>query len=174
MYLYIKTIKTKNTAGKITALLSLLCGAALFILAGGGHIAMPAVAQTAGIILLTLSIYVATAYLLREYTYKIQFNNKVGENLDMPDKYDFVIIEKKSNREIKVCHVGMNEIDSFRIVDKNNKKQVRNERREMKRYTYNSEYAPSRYIEICATIDDEKYSILITYDEDLLKTLKEF
>ena len=89
----------------------------------------------------------------------------------MSDIYDLIISEKKGNREIKVCHVNINEIDSFRIVDKTNKSQVREERRSMKKYTYNTEYAPAKYIEICATIDDEKYSILVSYDEDLLNTL---
>ncbi|MBQ8409330.1 MAG: hypothetical protein IJY39_10770 [Clostridia bacterium] len=175
MYLYKKTIKPKNTAGKITSLLCLLCGAALFILASGNYIMFPSIAQVAGVILIGIAIYVASAYLLREYTFSVTQSEKFdSEDASYAEKFDFIITEKKNNRDIKVCHFGMNDVTGVRAVDPENKKQVQEERKDMKRFTYNTEYAAARYIELQASLDDEQYSILVSYDEDLLRVLNGF
>lgn len=173
MYLYQKTFKPKNTAGKITALLCLLGGALLFILANG-HIPLPLLAQIAGVILICTSIYIASAYLLREYTFSVtQGKNYNDEEAEYSEKFDFIITEKKNNRDIKVCHFIMSDITAVREVSPENKKQVQAERKSKKRYTYNTQYAASRLIEVAATMDDENYSILITYDEDLLRVMND-
>ena len=75
-----KAIKHKNTAAKISALLCLICGAALFILAGNGMVSISVLAQAISIILIVAAIYIASAYLLREYTYSIEPNTKIGED----------------------------------------------------------------------------------------------
>jgi hypothetical protein len=43
-----------------------------------------------------------------------------------------------------------------------------------KNYTYDSNFAPNRQIEIVATVEDETYSILVSYDEDLLSSFELF
>ena len=140
MYLYKKTIQPKNRAGKITALLCLLCGGATFVLANR-FFPYPAVAQSIGVILICGSVYIATAYLLREYTFSVtQSKNFSDEDSSFSEKFDFIIFERKN----------------------------------MKRYTYNTEFAASRMIEVQASLDDENFSILVSYDEELLRVLQGF
>ena len=167
-----KTVTKKNTAGKITALLCLLSGAALVLLAGqiGQFVAL---AQLLGVGLLGASIYIASAYLLRVYTFSVEPSGKAGDELPLEERYDFLITERKGNRDVKVCHLGLGDITNLRVVDPENKKQILEERKNKKRFTYNTEYAASRQIEVAATIDDEDYSILITYDEELFRVLKD-
>lgn len=173
MYLYKKTAKPKNTAGRITALLCLLCGASLFILASG-YIPFPSVAQVFGVILIGISIYIASAFLLREYTFSVAPSNKFGdEDADFDEKFDFIVTEKKNNKDVKVCHFGMDDVTKVNIVDPKNKKQIKAERKDMRRFTYNTEFAASRYIEVRAHLDDEDYSIFVTYDEELLRVLRD-
>lgn len=174
MYLYKKTIQPKNRAGKITALLCLLCGGATFVLANG-FFPYPAVAQSIGVILICVSVYIATAYLLREYTFSVtQSNNFSDEDSSFSEKFDFIIFEKKNNRDIKVCHFGIKDLTLVREVNPKNKKEISTQRKNMKRYTYNTEFAASRMIEVQAKLDDENFSILVSYDEELLRVLQGF
>lgn len=175
MYLYQKTVKPKNTAGKITSLLCLLCGAVLFILASNKLIMFPSIAQVIGVILIGVSIYIASAYLLREYTVSVTQSSKFdNEDASYAEKFDFIITEKKNNRDIKVCHFGMNDVTKVQIVDPENKKQIQAERKQMKRYTYNTQYAAAQHIELRASLDGEEYSIFVTYDENLFRVLNDF
>lgn len=174
MYLYKKTIQPKNTAGKITALLCLLCGAALFILANG-YIPFPSVAQIIGVLLIGTSIYIATAYLLREYTFSVTQSSDFSDSeSSLPEKFDFIITEKKNNKDVKVCHFGIKDLTLVRVVDPKNKKEINVDRKNMKRYTYDTIFAASLKIEIQALLDSEEYSILLSYDEDLLRVLQGF
>ena len=86
MYLYKKIIKPKNTAAKVTSLLTLLSGAFLWI--SSGIIPFPAIPQACAVILIAVSIYVASAYLLHEYSYEIADNYKDGET-DKKDRYRY-------------------------------------------------------------------------------------
>lgn len=175
MYLYQKTSCPKNRAGKITALLLLLCGAALFIIAGATLEQYYSVIQALGVIMIGISVYIAVAYLLKEYTFSVtQSKSFNDEDASYAEKFDFIVTERKSNRTIKVCHFSMNDITDVRIVDPKNKKQIKAERRGRQCYTYNNEFAASRFLEIRATLDEESFSILVTFDEDLLKALNEF
>ena len=99
MYHFKKVMKHKNTAGKITALLCLLGGGFLFILANGSLILFPAVAQTVGLILVAAAIYIAVAYLLREYTFSVEANDDFSNGgSDHADRYSFRITEAKGKR----------------------------------------------------------------------------
>ena len=158
--MYRNTPKYKNTAAKITALVCLLSGGALFCFANAGIIVLPSIAQLLGIILITAAIYIASVYLLRAYTFILEENNEYG--------YDFIITEKKGSREIKVLHFASSDITSVREVNLLNKKHITRERKNKKRYTYNTLYAANRFIELCASLDDEEYSVFIAYDEKLL------
>lgn len=165
-----KVIKHKNTSAKISALLCLICGAALFILAGNGMIAIPVLAQAVSIILIVAAIYIASAYLLREYTYSLEPNTLFDE--DVKNQYDFIITERKSNKQVKVCHIEMNDITLINVIDPKNRKKIMSERKDMKRYAYDTRFAASRQIEIRATIDDEEYSIIVSYDDELIEAFK--
>ena len=164
-----KTPKPKNTAGKISALATLLLGAFLFIMANMGLIALPWLAQLIGIILLTFAIYVASAYLLRQYTYVVESVSGAAE--DGEGAYDYIIYELRSGRELKVCHVSVKSIKYIRVVTPENKKTVNAERKKMQRYTYDTTFAASRRIEIVVKNGGEEASMLLTYDEDVLNAL---
>lgn len=164
-----KTPKPKNTAGKISALATLLLGAFLFIMANMGLIALPWFAQLIGIIMLTFSIYVASAYLLRQYTYVVESVSGAAE--DGEGAYDYIIYELRSGRELKVCHVSVKSIKYIRVVTPENKKTVNAERKKMQRYTYDTTFAASRRIEIVVKNGGEEASMLLTYDEDVLNAL---
>lgn len=172
MYLFKKTMKHKNTAGKITAALCFASGVALLLLSNGGLIAIPALAQVLAIILLTASIYVAVAFLLREYTFSVEPNKHIADDDKLSEQFDFIITEAKGKRVIKVCHIEMSEVKLIRVIDPSNKKQVQAERKNMKRFTYDTKFAASRQIEIVADIDREDYSIIISYDEELLRVFQ--
>ena len=169
-----KAIRHKNTSAKISAMLCLICGAVLFFLAGNRMIAIPVLAQAISIILIVAAIYIAAAYLLREYTYSIEPNTKVGEDEGADGQYDIIIHERKSNKQVKVCHVEMADVTVINVIDPKNRKKIRSERKNMKRYTYDTRFAASMQIELRAVIDEEEYSIIVSYDEELLSALKKF
>ena len=173
MYLYHKIITPKNTFGKLMSLFYLLGGAILYLSANTVE-SFASVLQVIGVLFVGFSIYIAIAFLLRQYCFSIQLND--AENADAPlsQRYDFIITEKKGKRDLKVVHFGMQDLTGVRIVDEKNKNQVAEERKPLKRYTYNTEYAAKRLIEVRAALDGEEYSILITYDEELFKALQGF
>lgn len=169
MYLYKKTIKPQNTAAKVTCLLTLISGFFLWI--GASAIPMPAIPQTCAVILFAVSIYVASAYLLREYSYEIANNYKDSE-LDSKHRHDLIVTEHKGKRLIKVCHIELSDVTAVKEITPKNAKITKVERKKMSRYSYNTQYAASRKIEIQADISGEMISVLLTYDEELLNTLK--
>lgn len=173
MYFFKKAIKHKNTFAKISAAICLVLGAALLLISSGGNVAYPVLAQVMGILLLTFSVYVAIAYLLREYTYSVEPNKHIADD-SISEQYDFIITEAKGNRNVKVCHIEISDIRLVRVVDPTNRKQVRGERKNMKRFTYDTNFTASSQIEVVASIDSENYSIIISYDEELLRVFKSF
>ena len=174
MYLFNKVIKHKNTFAKISAAICLVLGATLLLIASGGSVAYPVLAQVMGILLLTFSVYVAIAFLLREYTYSVEPNKHIADDDSISEQYDFIITEAKGKRNVKVCHIEISDIRLVRVVDPTNKKQVRSERKNMKRFTYDTDFTARMQIEIVASIDSEDYSIIISYDEELLRVFKNF
>ncbi len=164
--MYKNTPKPKNTYAKIVALVSLILGALLFIMANSNIIAAPAIAQILGLLLVTLSIYIASVFLLRQYTFSVEPNPSSDER-----ELDFTITERKGNRDITVCRIGLDEIVLAREVNPQNKKIVNTERKKMKRYAYDTSFFAPKQIEIVSKFDGEDISILITYDEELLKIL---
>jgi hypothetical protein len=146
-------------------------GAALLFISNG-NIAYPVLAQVLAILLLTFSVYVAIAFLLREYTYSIEPNKHIVKDDSMSEQYDFIITEAKGKRNVKVCHIEISDIKFIRVVDPTNRKQIKSERKNMKRFTYDTDFAASRQIELVAEIDGEEYSIIFSYDEELLRVFK--
>ena len=170
MYLYKKTLCPKNKAGKISALLLLLGGFASFFLSNADLIALPSLAQTLGVVMIAGAIYIATTYLLREYTVSVELSRDGGSK-ESPE-YEFRIDERRSRMTYTVCRIWLSEIEQVRVMTPKNKKQIKTERKKKKRYRYDTTFAPSQRIEIIARIDDEELSVLVTYDEDLLKALR--
>lgn len=171
-----KTIAPKNRAAKISALLTLLGGAFMFIMASGGNIPLPWLAHLIGIVLLTFSIYVASAYLFRQYAVAIESTSGAAE--DGEGAYDLLVYELGAKRvgasgraDRKVCHVSVKHIEFVRVVTAENKKAVALERRKLDKYTYDTQFAPSRRIEVVVKNGGEEASMLLTYDEDVLNAL---
>ena len=52
------------------------------------------------------------------------------------------------------------------------RKEAEKERKAMKRYLYDCDYSPERFIELRASLEGEDYSIYVTYDEELLRVLQ--
>ncbi|MBE6646000.1 MAG: hypothetical protein E7612_11640 [Ruminococcaceae bacterium] len=172
MYIYQKKIQPKNIAAKITSALCLICGAVLLILAQSGYIAIPILAQLFGLSLWVASIYIASSYLLRNYTYSVQANNRKGENFNLSETYDFVVYENRGKKSIKVCHIELKDVTLIREITPENKKDSSNERKNIKRFVYNTQFAASQKIEILANISGEDYSVTVTYDEKLFSVLQ--
>ena len=164
--IYKNTPKPKNTYAKILALVSLLLGAGLFVVSNLKIFDSPALPQFFGIAFITVSIYVASVYLLRQYTFSIDLNPASEE-----DELDFIITERKGNRDVTVCRIGIDDIVTAREVNPQNKKQVAAERKKMKRYVYDTTFIAPRRIELICKLDEDDYSILITFDEQLLTKL---
>ena len=160
------TPKPKNTYAKIVSLVSLILGATLFAVSNMENVSYPAIAQLFGLILLTAAIYIASVFLLRQYTFSVDQNPNGAQG-----ELDFTITERKGNREITVCRIGLDEIISAREVGGKNKKAVSRERKKMQRYTYDTSFIPAKRIEIVCRVDDNDLSILITFDERLLQIL---
>ena len=164
--IYQNTPNPKNTYAKILALVSLLLGAGLFIVSNLNILDAPAVPQLFGLILITVSIFVASLYLIRQYTFSIDLN-PTSET----DELDFIIAERKGKRDVTVCRIGINDIVAAREVNAQNKKQIAEERKKMKRYVYDTTFIAPRRIELICKLDEDDYSILITFDEQLLEIL---
>lgn len=98
----------------------------------------------------------------------------IVEDDDISKQYDLIVTEAKGKRQIKVCHIEMSDIKKVRIITPENKKAVKSERKDAKRYTYDTQFAPNRQIEIKAEIDHEDYSIILSYDEEFLAALSRF
>jgi hypothetical protein len=163
--MYKNTPKPQNRSAKSCALICLIVGALMFAFSGIDIIMWKWFPQTVGVIFLTASIYIASVYLLRYYTFAVTERNDTTS-------YDLVIHEFKGKRSMTVCRIGLDDIVSARVVDKQNKKTVSAERKDKKRYTYDVTFLPSRQVEIVAEIDDEILSILITYDQELLDMIE--
>ncbi|MBQ7829632.1 MAG: hypothetical protein IJ345_05115 [Clostridia bacterium] len=170
MYIYQKKIHPKNIAAKVTSALCLFCGAALLILAQAGYIAIPILAQLLGLILWIAAVYIASSYLLRNYTYSVQINSRDGDNLTLSEQYDFVVYENKGKKIVKVCHVEMRDVTNIIKITPESKKTAEN--KDTKRFIYNTQFAANQKIEILARISGEDYSITVTYDEELFSVLQ--
>jgi hypothetical protein len=170
MDLYNKTQKPKNSKAKAVSLLALISGALLFLMGGSEFFVFPAIFQLIGISLITASIYIASAFLLRELSFSVVKNNKECENFS--ENYDLIVRETRGKRQIKLCHFEISQISFVRIVDEQNKKQINTERKNMTRYTYDSEFLSQKQIEIRAFLDGDNHSLLIAYDEELFELLK--
>ena len=165
--MYKNTPKIQNGSAKACSLICLLVGAALWILSGAEFVPLTWLVQLCSIIFFAASIYMASLYLLRLYTFSVEQNDKLGG-----DNYDFIITERKGKKETVVCRISLDDIVKARIVDKENKKTVERERKKMKCYTYDVQFLPSRQIEITSRWDDDMLSVMITYDEQLLEIIK--
>ncbi len=166
--MYQNTPTPKNTLAKTYALITLVGGIVLFISANYIQYYFPWLVQCFGVVLIGASIYLATAFLLRRYTYSVEDSEKEDEDGEMMPTYLFRITEFKNNRNITLCLVEVRDIKLCRTVTPENRKKVKSERKTKKRYTYDIAFAAPKQLELQMHVDDEDISMLITYDPELV------
>ena len=167
--MYKKTLKHENKNAKLIMWLSFVCGIFLFFFAGNGKLPYPAIAQTFAIIMICISVYIATSYILKEYTVEVCLPDRALT--DVCVKPDLIIYEQKGQKKVKRCHISLSDVTTMQKYTHINKKEVNRSQKGMFIYKYNSSFLQSEFISI-TTKDD--IAILITYDESLFVELKKY
>ena len=167
--MYKKTLKTPNRNAKLIMWLLFVCGVFLFLFAGNGKLPYPAIAQSAAIIMICAAIYIATSYILKEYTVEVCMPDNAGTNTAV--KPDFIIYEQTGRRRVKRCHISLSDVTSVQKYTHINKKEVNRSQKGMFIYKYNSSFLQSEFISIATNND---FVVLITYDEGLFVELKKY
>ncbi len=157
-----KTLKTQNKKAKLTMLCLFIFGIALFLIAPS--VPLKAVLQILGFIFVSASIYIATVFVLKEYTVSIFF----PEGGIAPD---LAIYEFHGKHEVKVCHIGISDIVELKVITRKNMKAEKQNRKNLKKYKYNTFFDCTQFIEI---ITKDDISIILTYDEEIYRVLKSY
>lgn len=171
MWLYNKTFIHQNREAKITALACLLFGGMFY---GFGNIDIfptPIAFQLVGVMLIVWSVYLATAYILKQYSVSISKNDNRDGSVSA--LYDLIVRERKGKREPKVCHIGLDTIASVRVVTKKDLKKAKSDKLDGFRYIYDTKYTWKERIEITAITGDYQSVIYLSYDSELYKVLNE-
>ena len=171
MWLYNKTFTHQNREAKITALACLLFGGLFYGFGNTDIFPMPVIFQLVGVIMIVCSVYIATAYILKQYSVAITRNDNSDDNAC--ELYDLIVRERKGKREPKVCHIGLDTIISVKTVTKNSLKKTKNEKLDGFRYIYDTRYVWKERIEITAQTGDYQSVIYLSYDEELFRVLSE-
>ena len=156
-----KTLKTQNKKAKLTMATLFIFGVAFLLLSP--QIKGRLIVQTVGFLLIGGAVYIATAFVLKEYTV----------NVFIPDGQltpDLAIFEFHGKREIKVCHIGLNEVTEIKLITPENAKAEKENRKNLKRYKYNTFFDCERFIEL---IVRDEISIMITFDPELYEVIKD-
>lgn len=157
-----KTLKTQNKKAKLTMTLLFIFGAALMLLAP--QIKGKVVIQIIGFLFIGSAVYIASAFVLREYTVNIY----IPEGEITPD---LAIFEFHGKREIKVCHISLAEVTKMTVITPENAKLENEKNKELKKYRYNTFFDCEKFIEL---IVRNEISIMITFDEEIYKILKNY
>ena len=171
MWLYNKTFTHQNREAKIAALACLLFGGLFYGFGNTKIFPAPVIFQLVGVILIVCSVYLATAYILKQYSVSISKNDtRDGE---VGELYDLIVRERKGKREPKVCHIGLDTIISVKVVTKNSLKKTKSEKLDGFRFIYDTRYAWKERIEITAQTGDYQSEIYLSYDDELFRVLCE-
>ncbi|MBR2850283.1 MAG: hypothetical protein IKB84_04535 [Clostridia bacterium] len=177
MDLYSKTFIHKNRSGKIVALLSLLLGGVAFALGNIDFVALPVIAQAVGVILLVNAVYIATSFLLRQYSVSIERNN--ADEGDVKDRYDLIIREQKGKRLQKVCHIGLCNIisvEQYNNADKSSRREEKAHTKELGydyRYIYDTRFKAGQRMVMRASTGGFVSAVYLCFDEELYRILRE-
>ena len=168
MWLYNKTFIHQNREAKISALACLLFGGLFYGFGNTDIFPMPVIFQLVGVILIVCAVYLATAYILKQYSVSISKNDNCDGS--MCELYDLIVRERKGKREPKVCHIALNTVKSVRIVTKDSfKKRSTSDFI----YLYDNRFLWKERIEIVAETGDYTSSIYLAFDQSLLYTLNQ-
>ena len=155
-----KTIKSQNKKAKIIMTLLFVFGVALLFLAPS--LTGKALVQLAGFLCIGAAIYIATAFVLREYTVNIF----IPDGADSPD---LAIFEFHGKRELKVCHISLSEITKMDVVINGDKNVNYESYKGLKKYKYNTVFDCDTFLYL--TVRDE-ILIMLTFDKELYLFLK--
>ena len=167
--MYKKTLKHENKNAKLIMWLLFVCGVFLFFFAGNGKLPYPAIAQTFAVIMICIAVYIATSYILKEYTVEVCLPDSALSDASV--KPDLVIYEQTGKKKIKRCHISLSDVTTMQKYTHINKKEVNLSQKGMSRYKYNTSFLQAEFISI-TTKDD--IAILVTYDEGLFVELKKY
>lgn len=164
---------TPKNSNKKVSLLSAGClalGSAIFLftlLRENAFYIPNSISQFIAVIFMGCSIYINVGYVMKEYTFATELTAESENSIP-----DFLIYEKKNQKLITVCRVGLDRITYIGVIDSDNKKDALQNRRHMRRYKYNSIFLQKKFTEIRFCDGDENASVLITYDENFHNNLQ--
>lgn len=170
--MYKKTPKTKKTAAVVFVIVLMAVGFYAVMIGGARAVPLPVLAQFFGFMFIITAIYILSAKILKEMIYAVIPTERdvTDEELEICGeraKYDF-IIAKKGFRDIVVCRVGLDEVKEAVEINRLNRAEYRKKDKKMKRYSYDTQFAPSRQLRV--RINDDTI-VFLTYDEELMKIL---
>lgn len=118
--MYRVKVTKQNKATVILCGLLAAGGVGLFALSFG-NVPFPALAQLGAVCMLAGAIYLYSVYLLRDYTYAIEYSgifDATGAEL-----YDLVVVEEVGRKQRVVCRLSMQQIEQVVLYDKTDKSQ---------------------------------------------------
>lgn len=167
--MYKKTLKHQNRNAKLIMWLLFVCGVFLFLFAGNGKLPYPAVAQSAAIVMICAAIFIATEYILKEYTIEVCLPDNAG--VDVTLKPDLIIYEQKGKKRVKVCHISLSDIKILEKITPKNKEIYKQHSKGAQKYKYNTAFLQADFIHI---LTHDNISLLVTYDESLFLELQKY
>ena len=167
--MYKKTLKHQNRNAKLIMWLLFVCGIFLFLFAGNGKLPYPAIAQTISVIMICIAVYIAVAFVLREFTVDVFFSDNALSNEHI--KPDFAIYEQKGAKRIKVCHISLSDVKILEKITPENKAIYKEHSKGAEKYKYNTAFLQAEFIHI---LTHDNISLLITYDEGLYIELNKY
>ncbi len=160
---------------KATRLTMLLCVGAGLLLATAvsfGNIPFRWVFQLAGLVLLTVAIFLTTRYVMKSFLYRIVSDDRGG--------YDLTVTELTSGgkRKITVCRVGLDGIYKTVFLNANDPasaerwRAIKKERRKI--FDYAVDLKPERFIVVYLRESGEDLTLRLSYDGTLFDLLTSY
>ncbi len=171
--MYKKIPKTKKVAASIFVMVLIAFGIYGFSLGSMQLLPAPVIAQFFGVVFLVTGIYIYSTNVLKEMVYQITPTERevTDEELAICGprvKYDFIVAQHKAIRDVVMCCVGLDEVKSAVEVNRLNRAEYRKKDKKKKRYSYDTQFAPSRQLRV--EINDDTV-VFLTYDEELMGLL---
>lgn len=170
--MYKKTPKTKKGAAVAFVMILMAVGFYAVMLGGARAVPLPILAQFFGLTFIITAICILSGKILKEMIYAVVPTERevTVEEIDICGeraKYDF-IIAKKGLRNVVMCRVGLDEVKEAVEINRLNRAEYRKKDKKMKRYSYDTQFAPSRQLRVRINNDTV---VFLTYDEEFLRVL---
>lgn len=170
--MYKKTPKTKKGAAAAFVMILMAVGFYAVMLGGARAVPLPVLAQFFGVMFIVAAICILSGKILKEMIYAVVPTEREVTDEEIyicgeRAKYDF-IIAKKGLRNIIMCRVGLDEVKEAVEINRLNRAEYRKKDKTKKRYSYDTQFAPSRQLRV--QINDDTV-VFLTYDEELLRVL---